>query len=98
MRARIFGSPAAEPGWGWSQTRLAFASAVGLALLIAIRQNPPAVSAGDNASPAMLAAALSNQTLAAYLSPGANQEWNPPAATFEFTNLGVPSAQPKRGR
>lgn len=76
---------------------MAFASAVGLALLVAIHQNPPAVPAGGAASPAMLAAALSNQTLAAYVAPQASQEWNLPSASFEYTNLGRPLTRPQRG-
>jgi len=98
LRARVFGRPAAEPGWGWSQARLAFASAVGLALLMAIRLNPPAMPAGGEGRSAMLAAALSNQTLAAYAVPQANQEWNVPAASFDFTNMGLSPGLSKPNR
>ena len=91
LRARIFGRPTVErveSAWGWNQARLAFASAVGLALVIAIRQNPPAMSASAEFSPTMLAAAMSNQTLAAYVAPQANQEWNLLTAAVECTNMG----------
>ena len=59
---------------------------MGLALLIAFRQNPPAVSPGY-ASHAMLAAAMSNQDFATYVSPPAVQERNLPDSGFECTNL-----------
>jgi hypothetical protein len=89
LRNRIFGRPAAKPepalGWGWNQARLAFASAVGLALVVAIHQGP-AVIPGGAGNPAMLAAAISNQDLVAYVAPRANQEWNLPASAFDHTN------------
>jgi hypothetical protein len=95
LRTRIFGRPAVEPArperWrasGWNQARLALASAVGLALVIAIRSNPPALPVSGEAHRAMFAAAMSNQDFAAYVSPRENQEWNLPAASFRSTNLG----------
>jgi hypothetical protein len=85
LRAKIFGPPAVEPSWGWNQARVAFASAVAVALVIAIRQGAPSFSTGGQASPAMLAAVMSNQNLAAYAvrqDPGLNN-----ASVFEGTNL-----------
>ena len=88
LRAKIFGQPTVEPGFGWSQARVAFASAVAVALVIAIRQGPPSFSSGSQASPAMLAAVMSNQNLAAYAVRQDNQGLNTPASMFEGTNLG----------
>ena len=87
LRAKIFGQPTVEPGFGWSQARVAFASAVAVALVIAIRQGPPSFSSGSQASPAMLAAVMSNQNLAAYAVRQENQGLNT-ASMFEGTNLG----------
>ena len=89
LRARIFGLPKAEPGWGWNQTGLAFASVLGLALVVAIRQNPPSVASGDQT---MLAAAMSNQDLAAYVAKREDVDWNRPTAAFQCTNIGAASA------
>ncbi len=65
---------------------MAFASAVAVALVIAIRQGPPSFSTGGQASPAMLAAAMSNQNLAAYAVRQDNEGLNTPAS-FQSTNL-----------
>jgi hypothetical protein len=88
LRAKIFGPPKAETGWGWNQTGLAFASVLGLALIIAIRQNPPTVAADGRADQPLLAAAMSNQDLAVYVSRQSDQDVNLPTAGFEATNLG----------
>ncbi len=87
LRAGIFCRPAVEPRWGWNQARLAFASAVGLAMVIAIRQNSAVVPAMGDSSRALAAAALSNQDLVAYVCRPLNQEWNLPASGFACTNL-----------
>jgi len=65
---------------------------LGLALVIAIRQNPASIAAETPADHALLAAALSNQNLAVYVAGHGNQEWNLPVAGFEYTNLGQPLA------
>jgi hypothetical protein len=88
LRAKVFGQPTVEPSFGWSQARVAFASAVAVALVIAIRQGSPSFSSGSQASPAMLAAVMSNQNLAAYAVRQDNQGLNTPASMFEGTNLG----------
>ena len=94
MRAKIFPSPASPSeypeksrGSGWGQARLAFASVMGLALIIAFRQNPPAVPSSGYASQAMLAAAMSNQDFATYVSPRDISERNLPSSGFECTNM-----------
>jgi hypothetical protein len=53
-----------------------------------MRQIPPASPMESHTSPALLAAAMSNQNLAAYVSGQTEQSWNQPAATFRWTNLG----------
>jgi hypothetical protein len=62
---------------------------LGLALVVAIRQNPPSVAAGDQT---MLAAAMSNQDLAAYVAKRDDVDWNRPIAGFQCTNIGAATA------
>jgi hypothetical protein len=89
LRAKIFGRPTVEHAFGWSQARVAFASAVAVALVIALRQgSPSSFLSGSQASPAMLAAVVSNQNLAAYAARQDHQGLNNPASMFEGTNLG----------
>ena len=92
LRARIFDQQSAEPvrvarvrAAGWGQAPLAFASVLGLALIIAVRQNPPAVS--PSYSTHAVLAAMSNQDFAAYLSPQDMQNQNRPVPGLECTNL-----------
>jgi hypothetical protein len=59
-----------------------------MALVVAMRQIPQASPMESRTGPALLAAAMSNQNLAAYVSHQAEQGWNQPAATFRWTNLG----------
>lgn len=67
---------------------MAFASAGALALVAAASQMAPAISAGARTNPAMLAAAMSNQNLVAYVCRQAEPGWNLPTMTFKWTNPG----------
>ena len=87
LRAELFGQPTVERARVRHQTPLALASAAALALVLAFRQGAPEVPANVGASQAMLAAAVSNQDLIAYVCYPVNQEWNLPAAGFGCTNL-----------
>jgi hypothetical protein len=84
LRDRIFGASEVEPAPAWP--RLAFASAVAVALLLAICQAPSAAGMRGSVNSAMLAAAISNQDAAVYLVSSASQERNQPAASFRATN------------
>lgn len=88
LRVKIFGRPAAEPGWRWNRARLVLASAAGLAMVAAIHLTPPAGSGRSENSYVMLATAFSNQTLVACVPPQANQEWNRPSATYQASHFG----------
>ena len=98
LRTRIFGRPKAEPGWSWSHTGLALASVAGLALVIAVQRNSPALPNVARTDPLMLAVALSNENLAACFSCRDGQEWNLLPAGFECTNLGDSMGSPSLQR
>lgn len=75
---------------GWRPARLAFASVLGLALILTIRQYPPAVSGDSGADQSWMMAAMSNQTLAAYVTRHDSPQWNLPADRLQGTNVQPP--------
>ena len=73
---------------------------MGLAVVLAIRQTPPASSVVGDDSRAMFAAAMSNQSLIAYACRPVNQEWNLLGARLEYTTprqSPVSTGHPKPG-
>jgi hypothetical protein len=67
---------------------------VGLALIITLRQNPPMMAGDGGVSQSFMLAAISNQSLAPYVSKHDTAEFNCPAAGMgQGTNLQPPSSR-----
>lgn len=67
---------------------------VGVALILTVRQYPPAVSGNGGADQAWMMAAMSNQTLAAYVTRHDSPQWNLPSASLQGTNFLPPVSRP----